>query len=346
MSLLTSDYVASWYFVKRNNNTGQSGDVYYLLKDIKNTTTVNSSEKDLIQGESGILVIDQNGQREQTSINSEALILNNENGVNNVDTLTKNYKDVIDLLLEDYHLLLSFFFLTPEDINNTGDLDWFNKFLEQFNLTINNKNLLTSASINIGTNVSCSLEYLTRYDHKFDFVYDTLTLNNYIPYDFIARTARNYDCRFFIDGNEYKIKNGSINISIGYKELFIANTKSKYPFYSPQSYKVSGSFTIIAKHNQFNFIGNEGNCSLLIGDRYLELGQGSLKTSYNRSLNADESSTSITINFTGYARLGAGVNSTIWNTYYLTLLQSIKDVNNLGMLEILQQLNSWLSSGQ
>ena len=346
MSLLTSDYVASWYFVKRNNNTGQSGDVYYLLKDIKNTTTVNSSEKDLIQGESGILVIDQNGQREQTSINSEALILNNENGVNNVDTLTKNYKDVIDLLLEDYHLLLSFFFLTPEDINNTGDLDWFNKFLEQFNLTINNKNLLTSASINIGTNVSCSLEYLTRYDHKFDFVYDTLTLNNYIPYDFIARTARNYDCRFFIDGNQYKIKNGSININIGYKELFIANTKSKYPFYSPQSYKVSGSFTIISKHNQFNFIGNEGNCSLLIGDRYLELGQGSLKTSYTRALNADENSTSIIVNFTGYARLGAGVNSTIWNTYYLTLLQSIKDVNNLGMLEILQQLNSWLSSGQ
>lgn len=346
MSLLTSDYISSWYFIKRNNNTGQSGEVYYLLKSITNTSTTNASPKDLIQGEAGTLVIDQTGQTEKTDIQSDALILNNADSVNNVDTLTKTYQDVIDLFLYDYYLLLSFFFLTPEDINNTADLDWFNKLLEQFNLTINNKNLLTSASINVGTNVTCNLSYLTRYDHKFDIVYNELTTENYLPYDFIARTARNYDCRFFIDGNQYKIKDGSVNININYKDIYIANTKSKLPFYSPQSYSVSGSITILAKHDEFNFVGNEGNCSLLIGDRYIELGQGSIKTNYTRSLNADNSATTVTINFTGYARLGAGIDSVRWNTYYLQLLQLIKDNNSNDYLTILNQLNTWLSSGQ
>jgi hypothetical protein len=346
MSLLTSDYISSWYFIKRNNNPGQSGDVYYLLKSITNTSTTNASPKDLIQGEAGTLVIDQTGQTEQTNISSDALVLDNSYGSNNVETLRKTYYDVIDLFLYDYYLLLSFFFLTPEDINNSADLDWFNKLLEQFNLTINNKNLLASATINVGTNVTCDLEYLTRYDHKFDIVYNDLTTVDYAPYDFIARTARNYDCRFFIDGNQYKIKEGSINIKIDYKDIYIANTKSKLPFYSPQSYSVTGSITILAKHDEFDFIGNEGNCSLLVGNRYIELGQGSLKTQYTRSLNAENSATTITIQFTGYARLGAGIDGSRWNTYYLTLLQLVKDNNSNNYITVLNQLDLWLNSGQ
>ena len=329
MSLLTSDYIGSWYFVKKKNSSAP----YYLFKSISNTTSYNIQPKELIQGDAGVLVIDQTDQREKTSIAGDALILKNSSGNNNVDTNTIQYKDIIDLLLEDYYKLLQFFFLSPEDLfisskfnkNENGELDYYGILLSNLGIAPDNTNLLSSAEIQIGENISANLNYETRYDKKFDIVYAGSESNTNPPpdilnADFIARQARNFDCRYYIDGNQYKIKSGSLSINIGYKELFLANTYNRLPFYSPQKHSVTGTLEIIAPHTEYNTIPVEANCSILIGDRYIELGQASMKSSYSRKLNTGGEPSTITVNFTAYARLGAGIDNTRWNSYYLHLL--------------------------
>lgn len=329
MSLLTSDYIGSWYFVKKKN----SDSPYYLLKSISNDTTFGIDAVDLIQGDAGVLVIDQKEQREKTTLSGNALILKNASGVNNVETNTISYKDIIDLLIEDYYKLLQFFFLSPEDLfisdkftnNQNGQLEYFGILLSNLGIAPNNTNLLSNASIQLGESITASLNYETRYDKKFDIVYagseDPLKVPpGILDADFIAREARNYDCRYYIDGNEYRIKSGSITINIGYKELFLANTYNRLPFYSPQKHSVTGELEIIAPHTSYNSIPVEANCSVLIGDRYIELGQASIKSSYKRSLQSGGEASTITVNFTAYARLGAGIDSTRWNSYYIDLL--------------------------
>jgi hypothetical protein len=322
MSVLTSDYIAGWYLLEKisNNNFDVSQQPYYLISDVSNTSATNIDAKDLIQGDAGILVIDQKGLKETSTYNGSALI------IKNLDTTTYVYKDIVDLLIEDYELLLSFMFMSIEDINNTGDLDYLNNLLASLGLTIENRNLLSSATITIGNQIDCSLNYNTKYTRKFNIKYNNYSDALQPNYDFIARIAKNYDCRFYIDGNEYKIKSGTVNINIGYRELYIANTKSSLPFYSPQSHTVTGSFEIIAPHNSYSTIPIAGNCSLLVGNRYIELGQASVKQNYNRSLKPSQSST-INISFTAYARLGAGVDRERWLTYYLAKLD-----NNRGQL--------------
>ena len=338
MSLLTSDYISGWYFAKKNQ-TGS--DIYYLLQNISNTTTYESETQNLIQGEAGVLVINNNGQREVTTINSEALILDNASGNNNVTTLTKIYGDVIDLFIDDYHKLLNFFFLSSEDLFIKKGADLIGFLLDTLQLNIDNKNLLSSANIAIGDIINCTLTYQTRYTNKFSLVYALDAGGTPEDFDFIARTAKNYDCRFMIDGNNYKIVSGNVNVNIGYKEVFLANSYYRQPFYNPQSHNVEGEFEIIAKHNEFNFISEEGNCSILIGDRYIELGQASVKTSYTRGLNSAQNPTTVKVNFKAYGRLGAGIDDVRWTNYFINLLMnrpgSEKNVN-----KILDELKNFL----
>jgi hypothetical protein len=328
MSILTSDYIAGWYLLEKisNNNFDVSQQPFYLMANVTNTSTTSIAPQELIQGDAGTLVIDQKGQKETSIFTGSALI------IKNVDTTVYTFKDIIDLLIEDYELLLSFMFMSIEDINNTGDLDYLNNLLASFGLTIENKNLLSSATINIGSKIDCTLNYNTKYTRKFNVKYNNYSESLQPNYDFIARIAKNYDCRFYIDGNEYKIKSGTVNINIGYKELYIANTKSSLPFYSPQSHAVTGSLEIIAPHNSNTTIPVAGNCSVLIDNRYIELGQASVKQSYSRSLNPSQTST-INISFTAYARLGAGIDRERWLTYYLAKLDSNRgELNNTNAL--------------
>ena len=335
MSILTSDYIGGWYLLEKisNNNFDTSQQPFYLLGNVVNTSTTNIAPLDLIQGDAGILVIDQKGKKETCTLSGPGLI------IKNLDTTIYTYKDIIDVFIEDYELLLSFMFMSIEDINNTGDLDYLNSILNVLGLTIENRNLLSSATINIGTQIDCSLNYNVNYLRKFNVKYNDYANTLQPNYDFIARTAKNYDCRFFIDGNEYYIKSGSVSINIGHKELFIANTKSQLPFYSPQSHSVSGNLDIIAPHTDYTSIPIAGNCSILIGDRYIELGQASVKSSYSRNLNPGQTST-VNIAFTAYARLGAGIDRERWLTYYLAKIDNNKNElnNTLALLNILRGL--------
>jgi hypothetical protein len=124
---------------------------------------------------------------------------------------------------------------------------------------------------------------------------------------------------------------------MSHKQVYIANTKNSVPFYSPQGYKVTGSITVLVKNFDFENIPTYGNISLLVGDRYLELGQASIKSEYNRKLNASESASTMTIQFTGYARLGAGINNSTWLTYFQSKLDQEK------FTKVLQKINGYLS---
>lgn len=323
MAIIDSRYVGSWYFLK-TALTNVSGTSYILANSVSNSSDLSIQPKDLIQGEAGTLVIDQLGKKETSTVSGDALIIKNASGNYLVPTTTVTYKDVFDLLIDDYYLLLNFFFYSVEDIyNNNENIDWLQYILTQLGLTITNKNLLKSATINIGSNISCTLNYNCRYDTKFTI---DLPVTNNNTEDFIARTAKNYDVRFNIDGNEYYIKSGSVNININYSEIYIANTGYQYPFFSPQSHTVTGNFEIYSIHDSYETIPVEGNISLLVGDRYLELGQASIKSNYTRKIDSSSSASTVSIQFTAFARLGAGISPTRW-AYYLNTLQPSQILN-------------------
>lgn len=311
MAIIDSRYIGSWYFLK-TSLTNYAGTSYILASSVSNNSDLSIEAKNLIQGEAGTLVIDQLGKKEKCVVTGDALI------IKDVTTTNVTYKDTLDLLIDDYYLLLNFFFYPTEDIYNVDDLGWLQYILTKLGLAITNKNLLSSATINIGQNISCTLNYNCRYDTKFTI---DLPVTNDTGEDFIARTAKNYDTRFYIDGNEYYIKSGTININIGYSEVYLANTGYQLPFFSPQSYSVTGSFDIYSRHDSYDTVPIEGNCSLLVGDRYLELGQASVKSSYSRKIDSNQSANTISISFTAFARLGAGISPTRW-AYYLNNLSA------------------------
>ena len=333
MAIIDSRYVGSWYFLK-TTLSNVAGTSYILANSITNNSTLSATPKDLMQGEAGTLVIDQLGKKETCTITGDALIIKNAAGNYLVPSTNVNFKDIFDLLIDDYYLLLNFFFYSIEDIANDAQLDWLQYILTQLGLTLANKNLLKSASINFGSNVSCTLEYNCKYDTKFTI---DLPVSNNNAEDFIARAAKNYDIRFNIDGNNYYIKSGTINININYSEVFFANTGYQYPFFSPQSHSVSGNFEIYARHDSYESIPVEGNISLLVGDRYLELGQASIKTNYTRKIDSSQSASTISIQFTAFSRLGAGISQTRW-AYYLANLDTAQVYNIYSVLQ--QYLNT------
>jgi hypothetical protein len=88
--------------------------------------------------------------------------------------------------------------------------------------------------------------------------------------------------------------------------MFLVNLESEYPVYSPQGYQISGSFKIPA--NNWNdllkvFENNDvtlSNFSIVIGTRYLRLGQASMQSSIKFN---NEAFRTAEINFVGYARI-------------------------------------------
>jgi len=183
------------------------------------------------------------------------------------------------------------------------------------------KNLLTSASLQIGSTIRCSLNYNAYYDQIFELIQfaDAFPSN----YDFLARVAKNYDCRFyatqgynnfdsynnFSSGYDQilKVLSGSININVNYSKMYLAGTESEYPIYSPQGYEVSGSITIPARSwNQLRDLFNSKvvtytNFSLLVGTRYLRLGQAVIEDKMN--LTMGDNLMTAEISFKGYGRL-------------------------------------------
>jgi hypothetical protein len=65
MSILTSDHIAGWYLLRKKavNIFDQDIQPYFLLGEPTNTTSTSFSAAQLIQGEAGNIVIDNNNIR-------------------------------------------------------------------------------------------------------------------------------------------------------------------------------------------------------------------------------------------------------------------------------------------
>jgi hypothetical protein len=89
--------------------------------------------------------------------------------------------------------------------------------------------------------------------------------------------------------------------------MYLLNTESEYPIYSPQSYEVSGSITVPARSwNLLRDLYNSKvvtftNFSLLVGTRYLRLGQAVIEDRMN--LKMGDNLMTAELSFKGYGRL-------------------------------------------
>jgi hypothetical protein len=239
------------------------------------------------------------GKTWNTSLQSSVLIEVPQARVLNTSSQLKSYaapfnsayRDIFDLLITDLSDIRQFLF------NNS-------KVLQP-------KNLLTSAQITIDNGINISLAYNASFSQKFQEI-RYISIDTAPNLDFIARTAKNYDCKFYVSNDPtraYSIFSGSVSVNISYAKMFLLNLESDFPIYSPQGYEFSGSFVIPltdfnllktrfeAKDNQITI----ANFSILVGTRYLKLGQAtiedSIKFSMGNSLKTAE------ISFKGFARI-------------------------------------------
>ena len=290
MAIYTSDHIGKWYWLRYGSNI-------VLAEEFTSELSRAVSNKQLIQGDAGVHVMSVNGKTMTSSLSSDVLIeipqakYNINNSVPSVITPPFNptYIDVLDLLIFDFDLI-------KKNLYNPNF--WF----------MRPKNLLTSASLQIGSTIRCSLNYNAYYDQIFEIIQfaDVFPSN----YDFLARVAKNYDCRFYATNENdqiLKVLSGSINININYSKMYLAGTESEYPIYSPQGYEVSGSITIPARSwNQLRDLFNSKvvtftNFSLLVGTRYLRLGQAVIEDKMNLSMG--DNLMTAEISFKGYGRL-------------------------------------------
>ena len=290
MAIYTSDHIGKWHWLRYGNNI-------VLAEEFTTELARAVSNKQLIQGDAGVHVMSVNGKTMTSTLSSDVLIeipqakYNLNNSVPSVITPPYNpgYKDVLDLLIDDFALIRA---------NLYNPNFWF----------MRPKNLLTSASLQIGNTIRCSLNYNAYYDQIFELIQfaDVFPSN----YDFLARVAKNYDCRFYATNENdqiLKVLSGSINITVNYSKMYLAGTESEYPIYSPQGYEVSGSITIPARSwNQLRDLFNSKvvtftNFSLLVGTRYLRLGQAVIEDKMN--LTMGDNLMTAEISFKGYGRL-------------------------------------------
>lgn len=303
MAIYTSNHIGKWHWLKYDGYV-------VLAEQFTSKIQREIQPKKLIMGDGGTHVMGFNGIENTVSISSDILLRNSyrdtykQNNINDGKIHISEapmqssylYRDSFDLLITDFDKIKAFIIFFDPYNNRT------------YPTGLSSRNLLTSASINVSNNVRCSLNYNCSFDQ---FV--NIQFADYFPpnYDFLARTARNYDCKFFVTDDPtttYKVLSADININVNYSKIYLANQESEYPLYSPNGYDVSGSIKTPAKNwydLKFFYDSTNGpkkvNFSLLVGNRYLRLGQILVEDSIEFSMS--EGIMTATINFKGYARL-------------------------------------------
>ncbi len=303
MAIYTSNHVGKWHWLKYDGYV-------VLAQEFSSAIQRDIQPKKLIMGDGGTHVMGFNGIENTVSISSDILLRNSFKDTyknRNIDDgqlhiseapmqSTYLYRDPFDLLITDFDRIRAFIFLFNPYNNLT------------YNTGLGSRNLLTSASINISNNVRCGLNYNCLFDQFVSIQYA-----DYFPpnYDFLARTAKNYDCKFFVTDDPtttYKVFSADISINVSYSKIYILNQESEYPLYGPNGYDVSGSIKIPAKNwydLKYMFDNTNApkktNFSLLVGNRYLRLGQVLVEDKIEFSMS--EGIMTANISFKGYARL-------------------------------------------
>ena len=303
MAIYASNHIGKWHWLKY--------DGYVILtQDFTSQIQRDIQPKKLIMGDGGTHVMGFNGIENTVTLSSDILLRNsfrdtykganiNDGKIHISEAPMQSsylYRDPFDLVITDFDKIKAFIILFNPYNNRT------------YPTGLSSRNLLASASINITNNVRCSLNYNCSFDQ-----FASIEFADYFPpnYDFLARTAKNYDCKFFVTDDPtttYKVLSGDININVNYSKIYLINQESEYPLYAPNGYDVSGSIKTPAKNwydIKYFFDSTNApkrvNFSLLIGNRYLRLGQVLVEDKVEFSMS--EGLMTATISFKGFARL-------------------------------------------
>lgn len=303
MAIYTSNHIGKWHWLKYDGYV-------VLAQEFSSQIQRDIQPKKLIMGDGGTHVMGFNGIENTVSISSDILLRNSFRDTYKTPNINDGklhiseapmqssylYRDPFDLLITDFDKIKAFIILFNPYNNRT------------YPTGLSSRNLLTSASINISNNIRCSLNYNCLFDQFVSIQYA-----DYFPpnYDFLARTAKNYDCKFFVTDDPtttYKVLSADININISYSKIYLINQESEYPLYGPSGYDVSGNIKTTAKNwydLKYFFDNTNGpkrtNFSILVGNRYLRLGQILVEDKIEFSMS--EGIMTANISFKGYARL-------------------------------------------
>ena len=274
MPVLPPAYLSSLQKVSIGNNT-------YILEKF-NLQQLNSlSDKQMIQGSLGVRVMDVGELYWKSQIDSTALIY--ENGVNT-----------------DIFALLTLLWANVTNVN-TG--------------AVPQQPLLEKATINITKDaVKCNLNLKSDLPNYFSIVTGGAT-------EPIARTAKWYDCTLTINNGPIGFGGTSTSVGIESAEIELdTKINQRYfigqgqtPFFSIESYKISGRITILASPADMLNVANlipfqnrgglvrTGASSLVlnIGGVNLYIGLAAMNSDYTRTIQAGDVN-KITVSFTSY----------------------------------------------
>jgi len=274
MPVLPPAYLSSLQKVSIGNNT-------YILEQFDLQQLNVLSDKQMIQGSLGVRVMDVGELYWKSQIDSTALIY--ENGVNT-----------------DIFALLTLLWANVTNVN-TG--------------AVPQQPLLEKATINITKDaVKCNLNLKSDLPTYFSIVTGGAT-------EPIARTAKWYDCTLTINNGPIGFGGTSTSVGIESAEIELETKinqryfigQGQAPFFSIESYKISGRITIIASPadmlNVANLIPEQNRGGLVrtgasslvlnIGGKNLYIGLAAMNSDYTRTIQAGDVN-KITVSFTSY----------------------------------------------
>lgn len=329
MPLIPSNYINSWYKVQDRlppNN-------FYIFRSITSTLNQVVEKRDYIQGDAGTHVMSIRDNVWSTSINSPVLI---------VKQLESEYLflDSLDLFLQTFYKLRTYFKEVTEATEDDPESD----------IYLTTADLLSRATIQISdSGVDANLTYLNNFDQMFEFLLpgqdfvkeqeqnkdksseestteykSNKEIKNATTIDYLSRTAKFYDVKFYIpeDNVEFIVKSGTINVSVDYAKLFFVNSNTSQPFYKPKGYSIQGEVDLIIPadiwasiikpefnnldrvlpgQNFMQLIKEKVNCSIGIADgRMFKVGLVNATSDFNLTMDSG-SLPSLRVKFETYA---------------------------------------------
>ena len=329
MPLIPSNYINSWYKVQDRlppNN-------FYIFRSITSTLNQVVEKRDYIQGDAGTHVMSIRDNVWSTSINSPVLI---------IKQLESEYLflDSLDLFLQTFYKLRTYFKEVTEATEDDPESD----------IYLNTADLLSRATIQISdSGVDANLTYLNNFDQMFEFLLpgqdfvkeqeqnkdksseestteykSNKEIKNATTIDYLSRTAKFYDVKFYIpeDNVEFIVKSGTINVSVDYAKLFFVNSNTSQPFYKPKGYSIQGEVDLIIPadiwasiikpefnnldrvlpgQNFMQLIKEKVNCSIGIADgRMFKVGLVNATSDFNLTMDSG-SLPSLRVKFETYA---------------------------------------------
>ena len=306
MPLIPSNYINSWYKVQDKLPPYN----FYILRSVNSFLNQTVERKDYIQGDAGTHVMSIRDAVWNTTINSPVLI------VKQLDNSSYDFLDSFDLFLQTFYKIRTYFKEVTEALADDPESD----------IYLTTADLLSRATVVINdSGVEVNLTYQNNFDQMFDFLLPNQnfvknvddsqykrnnTLAHLSTIDYLSRTAKFYDVKFYIpeDNIEFIVKSGTINVVVDYAKMFFINSNTSQPFYKPKGYSIQGEVELIIPtdmwasiikpasndlnrvlpgQNFMQLIKEKVNCSIGIADgRMFKVGLVNATTEFNLTMDS------------------------------------------------------------